>query len=160
MTRNKGIHQALRFVWTDGTNPDFVRFSADMEQYYNVLAGGAENRRTFITHNSLADIHHVLMVYQGTVPVGCGAWKQYDQRSAEMKRIWVPEAYRGRGIARQLIARLEENARESGFSAIILQTREACIAACALYRSLGYVRRENYPPYVDMPLAICFEKAL
>lgn len=42
----------------------------------------------------------------------------------------------------------------------ILQTREACTEAVALYNSIGYRRIDNYSPYDNMELAICFEKVL
>ena len=61
----------------------------------------------------------------------CGAY-------VEVKRLFVPGAGRGKGVARALMARLETDARASGKQSVKLETGDALKAATALYRSLGY----------------------
>lgn len=150
----------LRYVWTDGTEPDFERFSEEMEAYYNSLVGGEENRKGFIPHNSLAKIHDVVMVYDGKKAVACASFKQYDDISAEIKRVWVSAPYRGNHISKEMMRLLEGRAKEKGFRKVILQTRKACVEALSLYRSLGYRQVENYPPYECLDEAVCYAKSL
>lgn len=149
-----------KYKWVDGANSDFINFSKDMEAYYNRLVGGENNRKSFIPYNALSDIHDVMIVYDGDRPIACASFKGYDIRSAEIKRVWVAEDYRGRHISKEMMMLIEERAREHGFEQAILQTREACIEAVSLYKSLGYTKIENYPPYDEMELAVCYGKQL
>lgn len=148
------------YLWTDGTNKDFAAFSQCMEAYYNKIVGGIENRKSFVPYNSLADIHDVLIVYDQASPVACAAFKEYDALRAEIKRVWVSEPYRGRHISKEMMGMIEHRAKEKGYEKVILQTREACIEAVALYKAIGYERIENYPPYDKMELAVCYGKDL
>lgn len=148
------------FKWTDGDNPDFTRFSEKLDEYFNELVGGEQNRKSFIPYNSLSNIHDVLIVYVNGKVAGCASFKEYNDTTAEIKRVYVDKAFRRMGIAKQLLKRLEDAASAKGYSRLILQTRDACTEAVALYRSIGYHVMDNYEPYIDMPLAVCFEKIL
>ncbi len=149
---------AYQYIWTDGSNPDFVAFSACMEEYYNQMVGGAANRKSFIPYNALTEIHDVLLVYSQEKPVACAAFKAYDTTTIEIKRVWVSEAYRRQNIAKNMMALLEKCAQQKGYTTAILQTRAACTAAVALYLSIGYQKIDNYPPYDHMPQAVCYKK--
>lgn len=148
------------YIWTDGTDKDFSDFSLRMEAYYNQMVGGAQNRKSFIPYNAPDDIHDVLIVYDAGMPIACAGMKEYDAESAEIKRVWVEEAYRGRHIAGTMMAMLERCAREKGYRRMILQTRETCTDAVGLYQSIGYRPISNYPPYDTMELAVCYGKEL
>lgn len=148
------------YRWTDGTNTDFVNFSTDMEAYYNRLVNGAANRKNFIPYNALADIKDVVIAYDENTPIACASFKKYNDKSAEVKRVWVSPEYRGRHISKELMKLVENRAKEKGFTRTILQTREACYDAVSLYRTIGYRKIDNYPPYDNMELAICFAKDL
>ncbi len=150
----------FEYIWTDGSNPDFAALSKLMEDYYNQLVGGAEKRSSFIPHNTLDDIHNVLMVYSGIKPVASAAFKEYDTSTVEIKRVWVCREYRGRHISRTMMEQLERRAREMGYTRAILQTREQCLEAVSLYTKIGYSRTSNYPPYDTMAQAICYAKQL
>ncbi len=102
----------------------------------------------------------MLMVYDGEKPVACGSFKEYNRGTAEIKRIWVSPGYRGRHISKEIMARLEGKARELGYRRLILQTREACMEAVALYEATGYEKIPNYPPYHEMQLAVCYAKEI
>jgi GNAT superfamily N-acetyltransferase len=69
---------------------------------------------------------------------GCGAMKQVDARTGEIKRIWTAPSARGKGVARAIMQRLEDAAREMGYSAVRLDSNRALPEAHALYRRLGY----------------------
>jgi ribosomal-protein-alanine N-acetyltransferase len=63
-----------------------------------------------------------------------------DSGAAYLWTIEVLEAYRGKGVARMLLKRAEENARESGKSKMVLHVSERNAAAIALYEGCGYER--------------------
>jgi ribosomal protein S18 acetylase RimI-like enzyme len=77
--------------------------------------------------------------------------------SVSMKRVWIlndlfiDELYRNQGIARLLMGAAENFARETAAIRIILSTQVANLPARSLYRSLGYVRNEDFEHYA-LPL--------
>jgi APA family basic amino acid/polyamine antiporter len=93
-------------------------------------------------------------------PVACGALRPLGPTLAELKRVYVEPEFRGRGIARSLLAALEAHAREAGYSHVRLETGVRQPEAIRLYEVAGYRRIENYGTYRDDPRSICFEKAL
>jgi GNAT superfamily N-acetyltransferase len=72
--------------------------------------------------------------------------------------MWVAEAARGLGLGRRLLAALEEQARELGFTTLRLDTHRALTEAVRFYRSAGYL---EIPRFHDNPYAHhWFEKRL
>jgi GNAT superfamily N-acetyltransferase len=86
----------------------------------------------------------------GDEVVGCGAITLLDERTAEIKRMWVSPAVRGRGLGRRLLARLEEEARRAGCRTVVLDTSTTLTEAVAMYEAAGYTPTE---PYNDNPYA-------
>lgn len=78
------------------------------------------------------------------------ALRPFDGSIAEMKRLFVRPEARGRGLARQLIARLCDEARRLDYSEIRLDTLPMMGDAQALYESLGFTDIE---PYYETPIA-------
>jgi APA family basic amino acid/polyamine antiporter len=93
-------------------------------------------------------------------PVACGAFRPLGPTLAEFKRVYVKPEFRGRGIARSLLAALEAHAREAGYGRVRLETGVRQPEAIRLYEVAGYRRIESYGPYRDDPRSVCFEKAL
>ncbi|MBV8644525.1 MAG: GNAT family N-acetyltransferase, partial [Candidatus Eremiobacteraeota bacterium] len=78
-------------------------------------------------------------------PAGCVVMEHVDDGSAVIKRMYTRHAFRGRGVARALMAALVERARELGCRRVVLDTdREQLVAAYKLYQSLGFVECEPY----------------
>ena len=148
------------FRWTDGNDPDFQRFYRLTEAYYSRIAGGKAKRRAFIPFNASWEIPHVLIACQEEWAVGCAGLKRYSETDAELKRLWVEPAFRGRHIAARLMDQIEEKALQMGFRRLILQTRPLMADAVALYEKRGYALIPNYPPYDQLDGAVCYAKAL
>jgi GNAT superfamily N-acetyltransferase len=75
-------------------------------------------------------------------PVGCGGWRSHGgdggSRDAEMKRVYVREHARRRGLASLLVAAVEASAAEAGCKRVILETGPRQPEAVAMYGVLGY----------------------
>lgn len=93
------------------------------------------------------------------VPLGCGGVAPLDGYG-ELKRIYVAPEARGTGVAKAIVARLEDIARGRGFPIMRLETGEASPEALALYARLGYVRRGPFGAYVENGSSIFMEKRL
>lgn len=150
----------MRFVYTDGSSLDFMELCHELDDFLNELVGGEENRAEYILYNQLDDIHNVIVAYDDDIPVGSVSFKKYDDECAEVKRVFVKEEYRNKGIANELMELLENTAREQGYRYLILESGAPLVAAMALYRKIGYKVIPNYGQYREMPNSICMKKEL
>lgn len=92
--------------------------------------------------------------------VGCGALRLQEGGAAEIKRMFTLRAARRRGVARALMAALEQAARDLGARRLVLETGVRQVEAVALYGSIGFERIEPFGEYVDSPLSLCMGKDL
>jgi putative acetyltransferase len=104
--------------------------------------------------------------------VGCGgvaflsgAGDGNGDALAEVKRMYVRPAARGRDIARTILARLEDEARARGVGRLVLETGDNRHAAIRLYERNGFTRRGAFGAYASMPpraieRSVFFEKRI
>ncbi|HEX6370970.1 MAG TPA: helix-turn-helix domain-containing GNAT family N-acetyltransferase [Longimicrobium sp.] len=91
-------------------------------------------------------------------PVACGGMKRIAPGIGYLKRMWVHPSVRGLGFGGRMLAALESQARELGFTTLRLETNRALTEAIRLYESTGYVK---VAPFNDEPYADhWFEKQL
>lgn len=102
-----------------------------------------------------------LVIYLEGNPVGCGAVRLIDPGTAELKRMYVSPAARGRGLGRRLVAALETEARALGVRRLVLETGIRQSAALALYRATGFEPIPLYGEYLCSPeTSLCLGKVL
>jgi len=92
--------------------------------------------------------------------VGCCALVEAGDGTAEIKRMFVDPAARGRSVARKLMETLEAVALERGLSAVRLETGIYQPEAIALYRKFGYLEIPAFGSYRPDPLSLFMEKRL
>lgn len=80
--------------------------------------------------------------------VAAGAYRTLSPGICEMKRLYVSDAARGRGIGRKVALALMAEAKTAGFTRMRLDTASLLTEAIALYGSLGFT---PCPPYHDYP---------
>ena len=82
---------------------------------------------------------------------GCGGVQRVDDETGEIKRMWIHPAHRGAGLARRLLAELEDHVRRLGHRRVVLDTNGTLSTAIALYESSGYqpIERYNDNPYAE-----------
>ena len=102
----------------------------------------------------------MIVAYENEVAVGCGAIKTFDEKSIELKRMFVAPNQRGKGVATRILTTLEDWAKELGFQKCILETGKRQPEAIALYHKSQYQIIENYGQYKGMGNSVCFEKKL
>lgn len=98
-----------------------------------------------------------LVAWSDDLPIGCVSLRALDDRTAEVKRLWVDASARGQGLSRRLMSAIEAEAREMGYQRLRLDTNSALIEAIALYRATGST---DIPPYTTPPADVWMEKVL
>lgn len=91
--------------------------------------------------------------------VGCVALRPHKPGICELKRLYVRQAYRGRGLGRRLLEALLAEAVAAGYREAVFDTVESMKEALALYRTFAF---EPTEPYGCHPVAgsLCFRKVL
>ena len=102
------------------------------------------------------------VAYVDHVPAGCCGWRTFaeDETTAELKRLYVTPEFRGQGVARRLLAAVEEAARGAGRERIWLETGTAQPEAIALYEQAGYARIPDFGHYKGYPEVRSFGRSL
>lgn len=85
-----------------------------------------------------------LVGYENGAAVCCGGIKNLGDGACEIKRMYVAPAVRGRGLARILLAALEDHARELGYGVAKLETGPKQQHAMRIYRAAGYTEVANF----------------
>jgi GNAT superfamily N-acetyltransferase len=91
----------------------------------------------------------LLIAMAGESPAGCVALRPLGAADAEMKRLYVRAAHRGRDLGRALALRIAAEARSLGYRTLKLDTLPSMAAAQKLYGQLGFV---DVAPYNDNPV--------
>ena len=92
--------------------------------------------------------------------VACGALRQLDASSAEIKRMFVLPASRGSGVATAVLRGLEAEARARGLGELKLETGTAQPEAMRFYEREGYGLIDNFGVYAGEPLSVCYARSL
>jgi putative acetyltransferase len=148
----------LRLKKTDGTDKDFsyliMKLDAELDNRYGTM------QDFYSQFNSVNLIKNVVIAYDDNSPVGCGCFKQFEPGTVEIKRMFVDENYRGRGVAPMILSELENWAKGIGYKKAILQTGDKQPEAVRFYSKTGYVKSENYGQYVGDEGSVCMTKEI
>lgn len=148
-------------------HPDSLALIAEVQQEYVVRYGGQDTTPMLPVEFSPPLGLFLLGRLDGEV-VACGGWRARDSvddadlrdADAEIKRMYVVPAVRGRGFARAVLAELERTAAASGRSRMVLETGTIQPEAIGLYTSAGYRPITPFGHYRDAPNARHFGKRL
>ncbi|MGA5819588.1 GNAT family N-acetyltransferase [Kitasatospora sp. NPDC094028] len=110
------------------------------EEYVRRYGPDARQELTRYPAEAFAEPHGgvLLLLLEDGEPVAGGAYKRYDARTAEVKRMWTHSAHRRRGLARRVLAELERTAAAAGYTRIHLTTGPRQPEARGLYLAAGY----------------------
>jgi GNAT superfamily N-acetyltransferase len=152
--------QALEIRQVVYSHPDSVALTAAVQAHYRQIYGGPDSAP--MRDDEFAEPTGAFFVaYLTGRAVAMGGWRFHAarldlpaERPAEIKRMYVVEAARRHGVARRLLAHLEDSAWRAGADAIVLETGLAQPAAIALYRAEGYVDVPRFGHYAHEPDAV------
>lgn len=146
----------IKIKRTNSEDPDFIELVRHLDEYIAKM-DGAEHV-FYAQFNKIDTIRHVVVAYDGDIPVSCGAMKQFSTDTMEIKRMFTLPEYRGKGIAGMVLAELERWAGEINYKRCILETGRKFTSAVSLYTGKGYRSIVNYGQYAGVINSVCFEK--
>ncbi|MFI2742007.1 GNAT family N-acetyltransferase [Zhouia sp. PK063] len=142
----------------DGRHQDFKYLVSFLDESLKETDG--DEHDFYHQFNGITEIKYAFVAYENTIPVGCGAIKHFDKSTVEVKRMYVKDNCRGKGIASIILLALEDWAKTLGYTFTILETGKRQQEALRLYKKNGYVIIENYGQYKDVENSVCFKKQL
>lgn len=147
-----------RLLRTNSHNQDFKNLVKLLDSELAVTDG--DEHAFYDQFNKIDSIKFVVVAYRDEKPVGCGAIKEFDSQTMEIKRMYVVLSDRGKGIASGILNDLEKWAKELNYSKCVLETGIRQPDAIGLYKKNGFVLIENYGQYIGVENSLCFEKYL
>lgn len=144
---------------TEGSNDDFIRLVRLLDEESLAMVGD-DNLPHKQFKQAKDDNTTVVVVYDGMTPVACGSFKNYNEDTVEMKRVFVRKVYRNKGLATKVMHNLEKLALAQGHAYAILETGGNIQATVDLYKHLHYDMIHNYGEYEKDMNCICMKKKL
>ena len=143
---------------TNSDDIDFKNLVVLLDRDLKIRDG--EDHTFYNQFNKTNSIKHVIVFYENNSAVGCGAFREKENDTVEIKRMFVHPDYRKKGLASALLSALEIWAAEENYNYTILETGKKKPEAINLYQKQGYSVIPNYPPYENMDNSVCMKKAL
>lgn len=143
---------------TNSSNKDFVGLVEQLDAYLKITDG--DEHDFYNQYNAIENLKQVVIAYIDDKPVGCGAFKFFENNSVEIKRMFTSEKHRGKGIASLILNELEKWASELNYDSCILETGIRQIEAVEFYKKNSYNIIPNYGQYKGVKNSLCFIKNL
>ncbi|MGX1883164.1 GNAT family N-acetyltransferase [Streptomyces sp. NPDC055287] len=149
-------------------HPDSVKLDAEVQQEYIERYKGEGDTTPLDPAMFRPPGGLFLVAYDDQdCPVATGAWRTqdangegYSDGDAEIKRMYVRPGNRGIGLARRILAALEDDARAAGRRRMVLETGTEQPEAIALYLSSGYTPTGKFGHFREYEDSRCFAKPL
>ena len=142
---------------TTSDNPDFKHLTRLFDEYLVDIDG--DEKDFFAQYNQIY-LEHVIVYYENEIALGCGAFKEYEPKLAEIKRMFVLPEQRGKEIAVAILTELEVWAKTSGYNSCMLETSVRLESAIAFYKKSGYKIIPNYGQYIGVESSVCMKKMI
>ena len=146
----------LSIIRTNSENEDFRSLVTMLDAELRIRDG--EEHAFYSQFNKIDSLQEVVVAYLGEKAAGCGAIRRFNERTAEVKRMFVKTEDRGNGIAGKILGELEMWARELNFDECVLETGFKQPEAIALYKKSGYEVIPNYGQYAEVTNSLCMKK--
>jgi putative acetyltransferase len=143
---------------TVGTDPDFQQLVAKLDLVLAEVNGEAD--ACYRPHNTSVTLTEAVIALSEGAPVGIGAFRELEPGTVEIKRMFVCDSMRGKGIGYVVLKELESWAKELGFHTAKLETHVNLKPAILLYQKAGYAVIPNYSQYCGIETSVCMSKSL
>lgn len=141
-------------------HPDFISLSSELDDFLDEAIGGKTKRKKYKKFNHLNTMDYVIIAYNGTQPVGCGALRSYSDIEIEVKRVFVKAEYRKQHIGSKILENLIAYAKENRYQRMLLETGDFLNASLRLYSRYGFEQTANYGAYANMKESLCMARSI
>lgn len=148
----------IEIVRTNSENKDFKQLVKELDSYLKITDGDEHDFYNQFNHINV--LKHTVVAYKNKIPVGCGAFKKFDNKAVEIKRMYTHPNYRQFGIATLILSELQSWAKELNFKATILETGKRQTEAVQFYKKNNYQIIPNFGQYAEMDNSLCFYKVI
>ena len=148
----------IKILRTDSSNTDFINLVKLLDKELQIRDG--EDHTFYAQYNKIDKLKNVVVAFYNDIAVGCGAIKEYDISTIEVKRMFVKDEYRSKGIATKVLIELELWTGELGYNRCILETGLKQPEAIHLYKKNHYKVIPNYGQYAGVDNSVCMEKVI
>lgn len=126
------------------------------EEYTDMLIANDESIKSYLDLQGYdEEIEHLndkyghpngrlYLIYSDEKLAGCIGLKKIDDRACEMKRLYIRPEFRGKKLGKILAEKVLDDAREIGYSYMLLDTLPFLQSAIHLYKKLGFYEIEKY----------------
>ena len=147
-----------KIIRTNSKNQDFIDLVRHLDAELAITDG--DEHSFYDQFNKIDQIKFVVILYENDKAIGCGAIKEFDTETTEIKRMYVKDAYRGKGVATKILTELEKWSVELSYLKCVLETGIKQHEAIGLYKKNNYKIIPNYGQYADKENSFCFEKQI
>lgn len=148
----------MKSLRTTSENQDFQKLVKQLDAYLAVVDG--DEHDFYHQYNHINMLKNCIVIFDNDEAIACGAIKEFDTKSMEIKRMFTLPEQRGKGLASVVLKELEIWAKELGYEKAILETGKKQADAVALYKKSDYRIIPNYGQYIGIENSVCFEKML
>ena len=148
----------IKIVRTNSDDQDFMDLVKNLDA--DLAERDGNDHPFYAQFNKIDKIKYVVVAYENSKPMGCGAIKEYAPNTMEIKRMYTSPESRGKGIATKVLTELEIWATELSYEKCILETGKKQPEAIGLYKKNGYKLIPNYGQYAEIENSLCFEKVV
>ena len=146
----------IRIQQADPTQAEVAVLINQLDEYQESMYPPESNHLDSLDELSKTNVHF-LAAYVDSKICGIGAVKVLNDYG-EIKRLYVPEKFRGKGIAEDIVKALENCLIKRSIFTARLETGVRQLEAICLYKKLGYSEITPFGDYTEDPLSVFMEK--
>ena len=138
----------MKIIPRETTDKDVQRLFAEHDDFMIAFLG---NDREYYTRYSEGEkIEKAWVAYCNDSAVGCIAYREKNGETGEVKRMYIKNEYRGKGISKELLKTVESHAKKQGCHTLFLDTRINLEPAVSIYYSWGFDMVFQQGLYIQM----------
>ena len=138
----------MQIVQTGTTDSRVLQLFAEYDDFIEEFLG--EDRIYYTRYSDAEKLETVWLALCEEAPAGVIAYREKASGVGEVKRLFVRPVYRGHGIGKCLLSRVESHAAEQGCEKLFLDTRATLMPAVPMYRSHGFAEIFRAGLYIQM----------
>ena len=148
----------IKLLRTNSKHLDFINLVEQLNAYLKIVDGNKHD--FYMQYNNIDVLNHTIIAYLNGTPVGCGAFKKFDENCIEIKRMYTSTETRNQGVATKILNDLEIWAKELGYKSCVLETGKRQVEAVSLYKKNNYKIISNFGQYKNIENSLCFKKEI